>query len=254
MKKCSLLISAFLITASFELEASFNTDSVFNEANRNYINQNYEEAIEQYKSILDQGYESAELYYNLGNAYYKITNYPKAILFYEKALLHDPRNKNIKFNLAKAQIYIVDKINEIPEFIIKKWWHVVVTWFRSDFWAKLSLLSFVIGIVGLLIFSLTKKISLRRTGFYTGLILILFSIFSFIMAAEAKSVLINSNGAIVMTPTVTVKGSPSNSSTDLFIIHEGTKVYILDEFDEWFEIKLSDGKQGWLLKTDIEPI
>ena len=254
MNKRLVLTAAFLFVVSLISEADFDADSVFNRANRNYAVENFEEAIRQYNSIVDEGYESPELYFNLGNAFYKISNYPRAILYYEKALLHDPRNENIRFNLEKAQIYIVDQINEIPEFVIKRWWHVIVGLFHSDFWAVFSLLFFILGIAGFLLFALTNRISLRRMGFYTGLVLILFSVLSFVMASEAKSMLVNSNGAIVMTPTVTVKGSPNISSTDLFIIHEGTKVYILDEFDEWFEVVLSDGKQGWISKLDIEPV
>jgi len=254
MKKNVLLKTAFLLINTLILHAGFDADSVFDIANRSYKNEHYIEAVQLYEEILNQGYESADLYFNLGNAYYKLTNYPKAILQYEKALLHDPRNENIRFNLTKAQIYIVDQIDEIPEFVIKKWWNTAVAWFHSDIWAILSVLSFIAGITGILLFFLTTKISIRRTGFYFGIVLILFSILSFSMASKSRSMLKNSNEAIVMTPTVTIKGSPSSTSTDLFIIHEGTKVFILEEFDEWFEIKLSDGKQGWLLKSDIEPI
>lgn len=254
MRNYFLLGNLLLWLTFLTLRANFNADSVFALANNNYIEENYAEAIQQYESILSQGFESAELYYNLGNAYYKITNYPKAILNYERALLHDPRDENIRFNLAKARIYIVDQIDEIPEFIIKKWLRTAIEWFRSDTWAIISIISFLICISGFLLYFLSTRHILRRTGFYSGIILLLIAVFTFIMASKARSILIESNGAIVMTPTVTVKGSPSLTSTDLFIIHEGTKVFIIEELNEWYEIKLSDGKQGWLIKSDIEPI
>ncbi len=236
------------------LGADFNADSAFSAANKEYINENYNEAVRQYEAILGQGYESAELYFNLGNAYFKLTNYPKSILNYERAQLHDPRNDNIKFNLAKAQIYIVDQIEEIPEIIITKWLRHAIAWFWSDTWAWMSIISFLLCLAGFLLYFLMSKISFRRTGFYIGILFLILSVFTFVMASKARSILVNSSGAIVMTPTVTVKGSPSKTSTDLFIVHEGAKVFILEELNEWFEIKLSDGKQGWLLKSDIEPI
>lgn len=254
MKKYLFLATLVYVLNHAILYAGFNADSVFNAGNNAYIKENYSEAIRQYEAILSQGYESAELYFNLGNAFYKLTDYPKALLNYERALILDPRNENIKFNLSKAQIYIVDQIDEIPEVIIKKWLRNIITRFRSDTWGLLSVFSFLIGLTGLLLYFLISKINFRRLGFYAGALFLLISVFSLIVAFKSKAVLVNSSGAIVMTPTVTVKGSPSNTSTDLFIVHEGAKVYILEELNEWYEIKLSDGKQGWLRKMDVEPI
>ncbi len=254
MDKYLILGAFFIFSNNLVIKSEFNTDSVFNAANKAYINEDYNSAIQQYEEILSQGFESPELYYNLGNAYYKLTDYPKSILNYERALLHDPRDENIRFNLAKAQIYNVDQIDEIPEFVIKKWLRTAISWFRSDTWAIISLVSFLLCTAGFLVYFLTTKMKMRRSGFYAGILFFILSILTFFIASQSRKILVNSNGAIVMTPTVTVKGSPSNSSTDLFIIHEGTKVYILEELNDWFEIKLSDGKQGWLLKSDIEPI
>lgn len=254
MKNYSFLLILWVSFSGRIFAADFAADSVFNSANVFYANNNFEKAIDNYKLLLGKGYKSAELYFNLGNAYYKLANYPRAILNYERALLYDPRNENIKFNLEKSQIYIVDKVDEIPEFLIKGWIREAIEWFKSDTWALMSIIFFLTSIIGFLLFFLTRKISVRRTGFYTAILLIILSALTFIMAYKARAILINGNGAIVMTPTVTVKGSPSNTSTDLFIIHEGTKVFILEELNDWFEVKLSDGKQGWLLKSDVEPI
>jgi hypothetical protein len=254
MNKYLILGVFFIFSNNLVIKSEFNADSVFHAANEAYIKEDYNAAIQQYEEILSQGFESPELYYNLGNAYYKLTDYPKSILNYERALLHDPRDENIRFNLAKAQIYNVDQIDQIPEFVIKKWLRTAISWFRSDTWAILSLVSFLLCTAGFLVYFLTTKIKLRRSGFYTGMLFLILSVLTFFIASQSRKILVNSNGAIVMTSTVTVKGSPSNSSTDLFIIHEGTKVYILEELNDWFEVKLSDGKQGWLLKSDIEPI
>ena len=254
MKKYFFLALLFYVFNNLTVVASFNADSAFISANNEYINENYHEAIDRYEAILGQGFESSELYYNLGNAYYKLSDYPRSILNYEKALLLDPHNENIKFNLEKAQIYIVDQVDEIPEVIVRRWLLGAIAWLNSNTWALLSVIFFLICLTGFLLYFLIAKISFRRTGFYTGVLFLILSAFTFIMAYKSKSMLTNSNGAIIMTPTVTVKGSPSNTSTDLFIVHEGTKVFVLDELNDWYEIKLSDGKRGWLLKSDIEPI
>ena len=214
----------------------------------------FEKAIHLYDSILTLRYESPELLLNIGNAYYKLRNYPKAILYYEKALLIDPGYEKAKHNLAKAQIYTVDKVNELPEFLLTGWMNQFIMILPSDTWAIISLAAFALCMVLLLFYFLSMKIAIKRTSFYFGVLFLLIALVTFYLSFKSKTLLINYNGAIVMTPTVTVKGSPSSSSTDLFIVHEGTKVYIMDKIDNWTEIKLADGKTGWLQKNDIEPI
>jgi len=251
-----LFISAVLINSCIFLSgfANPNPDSVFNKANESYSIGEYSEAIESYENILLLGMESGELYFNLGNAYYKTQNYPKSILNYERALLFEPRDEDILHNLAKARMYIIDKIDEIPEFVIKRWINGLIILFTSNTWATLSLISFILGISFFLLYFLSSRLMIRRTGFYTGLIVLLLSFVFFFLSYKSRNLLENSNGGIVMTPTVTVKASPRDTGTDLFIIHEGIKVQIVDLLDHWYEIRLSDGKQGWMQQKDVEPI
>ena len=253
MKKLFLHI-VFLFLLTLQLNAGTAVDSLFIQANDNYAGGYYMQAIELYESVLAKGMESGELYFNFGNAYYKLKNYPKSILQYERALLFDPRNEDIKHNLAKARMYIIDKIDEIPEFVIKRWINSLITLLSSNTWAILSLFTFVLGIVFLLFYFLSYKLMLRRAGFYSGIIVLLLSLTMFFLSFRAKSLFISSNEAIIMTPTVTVKSSPRASGTDLFIVHEGTKILIIDSLETWYEIRLSDGKQGWLQQKDVEPI
>lgn len=229
-------------------------DSLFNDANDFYATGNYTEAIEKYENILNEGLESEEVYYNLGNAYYKTQNYPKSILNYERALLYDPRDEDIVHNLAKARMYIIDSIDEIPVFVIKRWINGLIILFNSNTWALLSLLAFVLGISFLLIYFLSSKLLLRRLGFYSAVLVLIFSGILFYLSYKSRNIIEESNGGIVMTSTVTVKASPRNTGTDLFIIHEGLKVQIIDALDNWYEIRLSDGKQGWMQQKDVEPI
>ncbi len=251
-----LFISAVLFNFCifFNGFANSNPDSVFNKANEYYSLGEYSDAIELYENILSLGMESGELYFNLGNAYYKTQNYPKSILNYERALLFEPRDEDILHNLAKARLYIIDKIDEIPEFVIKRWINGLIILFTSNTWAILSLISFILGISFFLLYFLSSRLMLRRTGFYIGLIVLLLSFVLLFLSYKSRNILENSNGGIVMTPTVTVKASPRDSGTDLFIIHEGMKVQILDLLDNWYEIRLSDGKQGWMQQKDLEPI
>jgi tetratricopeptide (TPR) repeat protein len=253
MKKGMLLVLALML-ALVSTKAQTSPDSLFSAGNKAYAAGNFEVAMNDYNSIAAKGFESVELYLNLGNSYYKMRNYPKAILSYERALLIDPGNEKAQHNLAKAQMYTVDKINQIPEFLITGWLNHFIMFFRSNIWAVISMVCFTLSILGLLAYFLSMNISMKRAGFYTGTILLLISILTFYLAYKSRTLILSGNGAIVMAPTITVKGEPNTSSTDLFIIHEGTKVYIMDVIDDWNEIKIADGKTGWLRKKDIEPI
>jgi tetratricopeptide (TPR) repeat protein len=251
MKQYLLIIFLIVPYAAF---TQGTTDSIFNAANKQYTEDKYDNAIQLYQTIRSKGYESVELYYNIGNAYYKLKQYPKAILNYEKALSLDPANINVKYNLAKARIYIIDRIDEIPEFIIKRWSYRVITSISSNSWAIITIVVFLLSLALFLVYFLSMHLSIKKAAFYIGLLTVFFTVASFCFSYKAKSLMIKSNGAIIMTPTVTVKSTPSETGTNLFIVHEGTKVYVIGQLDSWYEIKLSDGKQGWLMKSDIEAI
>jgi len=251
VKVIFLAFAACIVTTPLFAE---NPDTLFAKGNEAYASEDFEQAIQQYETVFDQGFESAELHFNLGNAYYKIRNYPGAILNYERALRLDPLNENIRFNLEKSRIYIIDQVDVIPEFMLKRSIRAILEFFSSNTWAVISLVSFVLGLFFFLLYFLSLKILLKRIGFYAGVIALGIAVSTFFIAGSAKKIMLASGGAIVMTPTVTVKGSPNQTSTDLFIIHEGIKVYLLDQLDDWYEIKLSDGKQGWIKKSDIEII
>jgi len=229
-------------------------DSTFLKGNNAYAAGDFERAISNYNLILNSGFESAELYLNLGNAYYKLRDYPRAILNYERALLVDPGNEKAQNNLAKAQLYTVDKINQIPEFLITGWMNQFIMLLHSNTWAIISMISFSIGVLLLLVYFLSMTMIVKRVGFYFGFILLVVSLITFYLSYKSRELIMSGNGAIVLSPAVTIKSEPNTSSTDLFIIHEGTKVYIMDESVEWNEIKLTDGKTGWIQKKDIEAI
>jgi len=252
MKKSIILILLGIINLC--VFSQTKNDISFETANTLYSEEKYEEAIKNYLQILNNGFESSELYYNIGNGYFKTKNYPRAILYYEKALLHNPENDNIQHNLAKAKMYNVDKVDEIPEFIISRWINNLTCILTSNGWSLFSIIVFSLTIICLLIYLFSSVIKYKKTSFYIAVIAFLLSILSLNFSYRLKYNILNSSGAIIMQPTTTVKGSPSETGTELFIIHEGTKVFIVSSLGEWYEIKLSDGKQGWLKKTVIEKI
>ncbi|HOK97649.1 MAG TPA: tetratricopeptide repeat protein [Bacteroidales bacterium] len=226
----------------------------FARANQLYTAAQYDSAVRVYEGILSQGYESAELYYNLGNAYYKAKNIPKAILNYERARLLKPNDDEINFNLQLAQTMVVDKINVLPEFFLKRWWRSFSYLFSSDVWAIISLSTFVLMLIGIAVYLFISSYALKKISFYFSVFLLLVSVVSFSHSLSLKKERTAHNTAIVMAPTVTVKSSPDENGTELFVIHEGTKVWIVDQVGEWLRIRIADGNNGWLKQSDIEKI
>jgi len=251
MKK--ILIIIFSIVAISTLKAQ-QTDSLLLNANSLYTQGKYQRAAGLYKKIVELGYESADLYYNLGNAYYKQNVVSRAILNYEKALELDPNNEDIKYNLQLANHYVVDQIEVLPGFFLTDWIKNLRNIFSSDSWAVISISSFIIMLIFVSIYLYTRRFGLKRIAFWLAFIMIIISAVSFIFSYQQKQKIVTGNTAIVMNPSVTVKSSPDASGTDLFVIHEGTKVWIGDEISGWNEIKLSDGSKGWLPAEDIETI
>jgi len=246
-----ILFFLFIFCAGFSVYAQ---DEAIKEAEIAYTQENYEEAIQKYESILTNYGESSQIYYNLGNAYYKAGNIASAILNYERALLLDPGDGDIRFNLQLAKQRAVDKIEPVGEFFLKRWYHSVQALGATDSWAKLGIFSFLLFIGCLLLFFFSRWVRMKKAGFYLGIVFLVIVIFSNIFARNQKNELINRTEAIVFSPTVTVKSSPDASGTDLFILHEGTKVSIKSTLGEWNEIESEDGNVGWMPKKDIQII
>ena len=252
MKKIlNILIFLFLI---FQTAFSANIDTIFSKANHEYANEMYTNAIEDYHLIIQNGYESAELYFNLGNAYFKINDIPSAILYYEKAKKLNPNDEDINFNLNVANTLIVDKIEPVPELFLKQWWRTIYNLFKANTWAIVSVAGFIMFFVLLAFYLLSKYIVIRKSAFYTGLIVLFLTLFTFTIALQKYNILKHQKEAIVFTPTITVKSSPNQNSVDLFVIHEGAKVRILEKVGNWYEIKIANGSVGWLPAEALKDI
>ncbi len=214
----------------------------------------YQKAITNYEQLLKNGV-SADLYYNLGNAYYRSNNLTKAIISYERASLLSPGDNDIKFNLQFASAKTIDKITPESEMFFVTWYRSLVNYTSVDNWATMSIVSIVLVLLLVLLYLFGTNVIARKIGFYGGSLLLIVFIFSNFFAYQQKQILEHRSSAIVITPTVTVKKTPSLGSNNEFVIHEGTKVDITDKgLNGWRGIRLSDGREGWLKTTDIEEI
>lgn len=244
----------FLLLFSCIVCGLFAQEETIKEAETAYAQNDYNTAIKLYEEVLKVYGASAEIYYNLGNAYYKADRIAPAILNYERALVLDPGDADIRFNLQMARQKTVDKIEPVGDFFLLKWLNAIQNMGAADSWATFSIVCFLLLIVCLLLFFFSRQIHMKKAGFYLGFIFLILVIVGNIFGANQKDEIINRKNAIVFTPTVTVKSSPDQSGTDLFILHEGTKVSIKGTLGEWHEIESEDGHVGWMQIKDTEII
>lgn len=219
-----------------------------------YRQANYPAAIEAYESILSSGWESPELYYNLGNAYYRNNQNAKAILNYERALRLRPSMSDAKANLALANSHTTDRITPLPQFILTRWHQSLLTHTSPSLWSLLSLLLLALiggSIVGL---KLGATITLRKASLITLTASLILMVATVVMLISTSSHLRSHSEAIVMDNAIAVKSSPEPQSADKLILHEGTKVRIVDQLTDWCKIQIADGTIGWCPVETIERI
>jgi tetratricopeptide (TPR) repeat protein len=251
IRRISLILS-FL--AFFATISAGTPDSLYYKANQKYQEGKYEESIELYQKIISEGFESSVLYYNLGNASFRSNKIGKARIYYEKALKLDPNNEDATFNLTYLEGILVDKFEDIPELFLKTWLRSLISLMNSDQWAIISMAAFFLAALLFSMYLLLRKVSIRKTGFYGGLILLLITLFSFAFSWKQRNSEIIPESAVVIEYLVNVKSTPRDTGTDLFVLHEGAKVWLEDIAGEWREIRLSDGRKGWVPIASIENI
>lgn len=243
-----ILIQLFFVRVSAQ-------NIILDEAADVYSKGDFNKSAELYEKVLKENGESATIYYNLGNAYYKANKIAPSILNYERALLLDPGNGDIRFNLEIAKLKTTDKIEPIGDFFLTEWAKGVRDLFSADQWAYIGIVSFLLLITSVIAFLFSRKIILKKVGFYIGIICLIFVVSANIFAYNQKNRLIKRDVAIIFAPTVTIKSSPDQSGKDLIVLHEGTKVLIKSKLGEWTEIELEDGRNvGWIKNNQIEII
>ena len=249
----SLLTYAVISLSSFLFPLSSHAATKA-EADSAYVRGQYQQAIAQYEELLKQG-ACADLYYNLGNAYYRTENIPEAVLNYERALLLSPGDRDIRFNLQIARSKTFDKIVPESEMFFVTWYRSLVSLMSVDGWANTALVALALTIILLLVYLFSEKLWLRKAGFFGGVALLVLFVVANIFAWQQKEELLHRKGAIIFAPAVTVKSTPAANGTDLFILHEGTKVDITDgSMKDWKEIRIADGKEGWIESKHIRVI
>ncbi len=255
--KTAAMALVFMTLLPFAADAQ-NTDymdSLWNAANQAYIEGRWSDAVVDYNIISEAGMESASLYCNTGDAYYKDGNVPMAILYYERALKLDPSYEDARFNLELLNYSIQDRIDPVPEFILKTLARKVCYLADSDSWAVLFLVFLAVTLFLAIVFIRGARASWRRVGFFGGIVTLLVAVMCLSFSIWQKQDYMKADEAIVMRPVTSVKSSPSGeASTDLFILHEGTKVRLIDRVGTWSNIELADGRQGWMLSSDFEII
>jgi len=221
-------------------------EKVFDQANQLYNDEKYEQAIEKYQAILNAKFESPELYYNLGNAYAKLDELGEAIYYLEKAKKMKPDDEDIQNNLAFVQNKVIDDITPLPKIGLSAFLDKTSTLLNVNQWAKFAVGMSLLFALMFLLYYFTYHSLLKRI-FFTGILLSIF-LFSGSMyfAFHQDNYLKDNQEAIVFSSEVTVKSEPLDNSENIFLLHEGTKVFVLETVDSWKKIKLADGKLGWI--------
>ena len=251
-----LLVALMLTgTGMSAVQAAEYPDSLWNAGVNAYSSGQWNEAVEAWSSLLDLGIENAPLYYNLGNAWYKENDMAHAILCYERALKIDPSYSDAAYNLEFARAGIQDKIVEVPAFFLTRWVESLGHLVSSNVWVAIAFIFLVLCAGMVLMFLLARSSAASKAGFITAIVSLVLSVSAFALAGVQKADYNRADSAVVMSPVCSVRSAPSGTNAkDLFVLHEGTKVEIVDRVGEWINIELSDGRQGWMLSSDIEII
>ena len=252
MKRALYLLIAFVIPSI--CFADNNVQALFASGNASYNKGQYKEALTTYQKVFDAGYESAALYFNMGNASYKTGDIPSALLYYGKAHRLSPGDEDINFNIRFVNLKTTDKIDEAPEFFVNKWWRGFILALSANVLGWLSVLLVLLASGILTLYFFTTSVAIKKSSFYGAVILFALGAFTIFIAGMQVSYFNGHKEAIVFSPSVTVKSGPVEKAGALFVIHDGTKVNVLDNNNGWIKIKLANGNEGWIKTGDVKEI
>jgi tetratricopeptide (TPR) repeat protein len=248
----------YLVVTVFMLAAIFTTaqtpEQLFEQGNNHYANGQFQEAIDVYKKVLDANQESAAVYYNLANAHFKLNNVAPSIYYFEKAKQLAPADQEIKNNASFAEKMTIDAITPLPENTFKKWYNSVLTLLTTDGWAYATVIFVALCTLLFLGYYLTASSTKKRALFVSSLVSLVLAVCSLLFAYSAFAKISKDNPAIVFAKESQVKGEPTLSSQEAFLLHEGTKVMVLETVDNWKKILIVDGRTGWIPTTDIREL
>ena len=244
----------FLFLSSISANLAAEPDSLFAKASEEYAAGNYESALSKYDQILEMDLESAALYYNMGNAAFRSNKLGYAILYYKKALKIDPGFEEAEKNLAYVSVFKEDKLDSVPEFFLKTWINSLYSLFSLRIWSLLALAMFALLLFGTITYIFAPNLSIKKMGFFSGVLAIILFALSISGAVSRNNEITRPDKGIIVAPSVVVKSTPSDSGTDLFVLHEGTDVQGDEKVGGWTEIKISDGRIGWIPSASFELI
>lgn len=228
--------------------------TAFETGNQFYQKENYQAAINSYESILNSGKHSAEVYFNLGNCYYKLNKVAPAIYNFEKALLLNPNDKDIQTNLDFARKMTIYDIKVVPKVGFQKLIQDVTSKYHYDTWAWITVTLAFIFLLFFVGYYFSQTTLLKRV-FFIGMFLFLLAIVVSVSSAiYEKNHYENEKPAIVFAETTAVKSEPKMASPDAFVLHEGTKVYVLESIANWKKIELTDETTGWIQADAIKEL
>ena len=245
----------FLLLAVIPMIAQADTPSEMKtQADSAYARADYETAVKLYGELAEQNL-TADVCYNLGCAYYRIDDIAHSVLWFERALKLSPSDKDVLFNLEMARTKTIDKIIPQHEFILFTYFRVMTNWFSLRTWTIIGLFGFVLMLASLLFFWASGSVTVRKLTFSLAIVLLLVTILSNVCAMQQRNFKQTHTSGIITTPAVTVKSTPADNGNDLFVLHEGSKVEILDSsLKEWCEVSIADGKVGWIPKKAFDLI
>lgn len=236
----------------FDASAFAQNNTKFQEANELYGKGEFELAIDTYQSILETGVHSAELYFNLANSHYKLNNVAPSIYYYEKALQLNPEDKDIQNNLAFAQNMTIDAVAEVSEVGFDKIYKNWVNAYSFDSWSRLAIAFSVAFVILFLVYYFSRNTVKKRLSFVLGFSCVAASMFTLFMAFKKFDLDQKNIAAVVFDKSIDIKSEPNSESSNLFRLHEGTKIKVLDSVSDWYRIELPDGLTGWIPSNAIK--
>ncbi len=248
MKKWVILISIIL-----GCQGTYANDSLFEQANTSYTNEDYTTAKERYETLVQQGYKSFELFYNLGNTHFRLMDFVQAVWYYEKARRLRPNDEDVLANIALVNQYFIDDIESLPSLPFSVWWEQFLYGKSPAFWGLLSLSFLLACMLFTCSFWIPGK-ALMKAIRITCLPLALIGAFAFIAGMAYEDHFENPDQAILFDNHSKVMSEPSNNAIELFTLHQGIKMTLLESQNEWVKIKIANGEVGWIAKNSIRPI
>lgn len=252
MKKT--LLAVVLLTGVLTAAFANQAQEIFKKANDAYQANEFAKSTEMYERLVEMGYQSAELEYNLGNAYYRDRELGRAILHYERAILLSPNDADIQYNLDVARSQIVDELQPLPQFFLTAWWQKMRMSLSATAWGILALVIWWAGMAGLAVWLFGKNRSQKKKGFFYGLVGLVISLLPLALAFSRADFEQDSRQAIILAEETALRSAPDANGSEIIEIHEGLKVKLLDELSGWWQVTLPNGEKGWLDGEDLERI